>query len=98
MQIMAVRPDDVSPEVWLLAVALSSVVPAAVYVGMTWRVLHRMKQGGQESDQAVAVVAALCVKNGATIHKFMMLLDGLESHPSIGEHSPGNRGGDAVHS
>ena len=85
MQIMSVRPDHVSPEVWLLSIALSSLVPAAIYVGMTWRVLHRMNRGHQESDQAVAVVAALCVKNGATIEKFMMLLDGLDSHPSIGE-------------
>ena len=84
MQIMAVRPDEVSAEVWILSIALSSLVPAAIYVGMTWRVLHRMKRGRQESDQAVAVVAALCVKNGATIEKFMMLLDGLDSHPSIG--------------
>lgn len=83
-KIMAVRPDDVSAEVWILSIALSSLVPAAIYVGMTWRVLHRMKRGRQESDQAVAVVAALCVKNGATIEKFMMLLDGLDSHPSIG--------------
>ena len=85
MQIMSVRPDHVSAEVWLLSIALSSLVPAAIYVGMTWRVLHRMNRGRQESDQAVAVVAALCVKNGATIEKFMMLLDGLDSHPSIGE-------------
>ncbi len=47
--------------------------------------LHKLKRGRQESDQAVAVVAALCVKNRATIEKFMMLLDGLDSHPSIGE-------------
>lgn len=88
MQIMSVRPDHVSPEVWLLSIALSSLVPAAIYVGMTWRVLHRMNRGRQESDQAVAVVAALCVKNGATIEKFVMLLDGLDSHPSIGESVP----------
>ncbi|KAL0043648.1 hypothetical protein WJX79_010854 [Trebouxia sp. C0005] len=83
-KIMSVRPEHVSAEVWLLSIALSSLVPAAIYVGMTWRVLHRMNRGRQESDQAVAVVAALCVKNGATIEKFMMLLDGLDSHPSIG--------------
>lgn len=85
MQIMACRPPDVSSEAWLLAVALSSLVPAAIYVGMTWRVLHKMKNGTRESDQAVAVVAALSVKNAATIEKFMMLLDGLDTHPSIGE-------------
>lgn len=85
MQVMASRPADVSPEVWLLAIALSSLVPAAVYVGMTWRVLHKMKNGTRESDQATAVVAALSVKNSETIEKFMMLLDGLDTHPSIGE-------------
>ncbi|KAL3146830.1 hypothetical protein ABBQ38_014805 [Trebouxia sp. C0009 RCD-2024] len=82
--IMAARPADVSSEAWLLAIALSSLVPAAIYVGMTWRVLHKMKNGTRESDQAVAVVAALSVKNAATIEKFMMLLDGLDTHPSIG--------------
>lgn len=82
---MAARPADVSSEAWLLAIALSSLVPAAIYVGMTWRVLHKMKNGTRESDQAVAVVAALSVKNAATIEKFMMLLDGLDTHPSIGE-------------
>lgn len=85
MQIMASRPADVSPEVWLLAIALTSLVPAAIYVGMTWRVLHKMKNGTRETDQAVAVVAALSVKNAATIENFMTLLDGLENHPSIGE-------------
>ena len=85
MQIMAARPADVSSEAWLLAIALSSLVPAAIYVGMTWRVLHKMKNSTRESDQAVAVVAALSVKNAATIEKFMMLLDGLDTHPSIGE-------------
>lgn len=82
---MASRPADVSPEVWLLAIALTSLVPAAIYVGMTWRVLHKMKNGTRETDQAVAVVAALSVKNAATIENFMTLLDGLENHPSIGE-------------
>lgn len=82
---MASRPADVSPEVWLLAIALTSLVPAAIYVGMTWRVLHKMKNGTRETDQAVAVVAALSVKNAATIESFMTLLDGLENHPSIGE-------------
>lgn len=85
MQIMDSRPNDVSAEVWLLALALSSLLPAAVYVGMTWRVLHKMKNGTRQSDQAVAVVAALCVKNAATIEKFMTLLDGLDTHPSIGK-------------
>ena len=85
MQIMASRPNDVSAEVWLLALALTSLLPAAVYVGMTWRVLHKMKNGTRQSDQAVAVVAALCVKNAATIEKFMMLLDGLDTHPAIGK-------------
>lgn len=82
---MASRPAEVSPEVWLLAIALTSLVPAAIYVGMTWRVLHKMKNGTRETDQAVAVVAALSVKNAATIENFMTLLDGLENHPSIGE-------------
>ena len=82
---MASRPAEVSAEVWLLAIALTSLVPAAIYVGMTWRVLHKMKNGTRETDQAVAVVAALSVKNAATIENFMTLLDGLENHPSIGE-------------
>ena len=82
---MASRPADVSAEVWLLSIALSSLVPAAIYVGMTWRVLHKMKSGTRESDQAVAVVAALCVKNAASIEQFMGLLDGLDTHPSIGQ-------------
>ena len=84
-QIMASRPNDVSAEVWLLALALSRLLPATVYVGMMWRVLHMMKNGTRQSDQAVAVIAALCVKNAATIEKFMTLLDGLDTHPSIGE-------------
>ncbi|KAL0038429.1 hypothetical protein WJX77_006189 [Trebouxia sp. C0004] len=86
-KIMASRPNDVSVEVWLLALALSRLLPATVYVGMTWRVLHMMKNGTRQSDQAVAVIAALCVKNAATIEKFMTLLDGLDTHPSIDETS-----------
>ena len=83
-QIMASRPNDVSAEVWLLALALSRLLPATVYVGMMWRVLHMMKNGTRQSDQAVAVIAALCVKNAATIEKFMTLLDGLDTNPVFG--------------
>ena len=85
VQSMALRPDDVSPDVWTLSLALSSFLPVAVYLGMARWILHLIDHGKQESDQAVAVVAALCVKNGAAIEMFLRLLDGLDTHPSIGE-------------
>ena len=37
-----------------------------------------------ESDRAVAVVAAVCIKNAQTIERLISLLDGLDSHPSFG--------------
>lgn len=86
MQVMAARPADVSADTWLLSLAISSLLPAVIYVGMTWRVLHKLKHGRTESDQAVAVVAALCVRNAQTIEQLSSLLDGLETHPGIGEY------------
>lgn len=73
-----------SADTWLLSLAIISLLPAAIYVGMTWRVLHKIKHGRTESDRAVAVVAALCVRNAQTIEQLNPLLDGLDSHPSIG--------------
>lgn len=73
-----------SADAWLLTLAISSLLPAAIYVGMTWRVLHKIKHSNTESDQAVAVVAALCIRNAQTIEQLTTLLDGLDSHPTIG--------------
>ena len=84
LQIIAARPAEVSADTWLLSLAISSLLPAAIYVGMTWRVLHKIKHGNTESDQAVAVVAAICVRNAQTIEQLTTLLDGLDSHPTIG--------------
>ena len=84
LQIVAARPADVSADAWLLSLAISSLLPAAIYVGMTWRVLHKIKHSNTESDQAVAVVAALCIRNAQTIEQLTTLLDGLDSHPTIG--------------
>lgn len=92
LQVLAARPADVSADAWLLSIAISSVLPAAIYLGMTWRVLHAIKHNGpelqqssqEESDRAVAVVAAVCIKNAQTIERLILLIDGLDSHPSLG--------------
>ena len=92
MQVLAARPADVSADAWLLSIAISSILPAAIYLGMTWRVLHAIKHSSpelhqssqDESDRAVAVVAAVCIKNAQTIERLITLIDGLDSHPSLG--------------
>ena len=82
---MAAKPDEVSAEVWLLCLALSSLVPAALYMATTWRLLERVKHSRQDSDEAAAVGYALCVRNAYSIKVFLRLLDGLESHPLLGQ-------------